>query len=136
MRGPGAASCGGYGYSDEAGLMSAVALGLWCLVPLLATAVMALDMFAVLFGGAVAMLPAYADRVLHIGSEGLGALRAAPALGAMLTAIIFALRPMRRISAARLLWVEVILRRALQRSGQTGRHRGGDRRRRHREDIG
>ena len=38
--------------------------------------------------------------------------------------------------AARLLWVEVILRRALQRSGQTGRHRGGDRRRRHREDIG
>ena len=37
--------------------------------------VMALDMFAVLFGGAVAMLPAYADQVLHVGSEGLGLLR-------------------------------------------------------------
>ena len=41
--------------------------------------VMSLDMFAVLFGGAVAVLPAFADQVLHLGSEGLGLLRAAPA---------------------------------------------------------
>ncbi len=68
-------------------------------------AVMALDMFAVLFGGAVAMLPAFADQVLHVGSEGLGALRAAPAAGAIITALIFALRPMKKISALRLLWV-------------------------------
>jgi hypothetical protein len=67
--------------------------------------VMTLDMFAVLFGGAVAMLPAFADQVLHVGSEGLGALRAAPALGAVFTALIFALRPMKVFSAKRLLIV-------------------------------
>jgi MFS family permease len=67
--------------------------------------VMTLDMFAVLFGGAVAMLPAYADQILHVGSEGLGALRAAPAIGAIFTALLFAMRPMQRFSAKRLLWV-------------------------------
>ncbi len=67
--------------------------------------IISLDMFAVLFGGAVAMLPVYADRVLHVGSEGLGALRAAPALGAVVTALVFALRPMKIYSAKRLLLV-------------------------------
>jgi MFS family permease len=66
---------------------------------------MALDMFAVLFGGAVAMLPAYADQVLHVGSEGLGALRAAPAMGAVFTTLYLALNPMKKVSAVRLLWV-------------------------------
>jgi MFS family permease len=65
--------------------------------------VMALDMFAVLFGGAVAMLPAFADQILHVGSEGLGALRAAPALGAGLTALALALWPMKQIRASVLL---------------------------------
>lgn len=69
--------------------------------------VMALDMFAVLFGGAVAMLPAFADQVLHVGSQGLGALRAAPALGAISTAMLLALYPMKRIRATWLLWVIV-----------------------------
>lgn len=67
--------------------------------------VMSLDMFAVLFGGAVAMLPVYADQVLHVGSEGLGALRAAPALGAVLTALTLAMRPMKVIRASTLLIV-------------------------------
>ncbi len=67
--------------------------------------VMALDMFAVLFGGATAMLPAYADRVLHIGSEGLGLLRSAPAIGAIVTALIMAVWPLKHIRAAMLLWV-------------------------------
>ncbi len=67
--------------------------------------VMALDMFAVLLGGAVSMLPAYADRVLHVGSEGLGALRAAPALGAVIIAVFLAINPMKRVSALRMLWV-------------------------------
>lgn len=67
--------------------------------------VMALDMLAVLFGGAIAMLPAFADQILHVGAEGLGALRAAPAMGAILTALYFALRPMKRITAIRLLIV-------------------------------
>ena len=67
--------------------------------------VMMLDMFAVLFGGAVAMLPAVADQILHVGSEGLGALRAASAFGAILTAIFLGLRPFRAIRATTLLWV-------------------------------
>ncbi len=66
--------------------------------------VMALDMFAVLFGGAVAMLPAYADQVLHVGSQGLGALRAAPALGAIVSALVLAVRPFGQIRATTLLW--------------------------------
>jgi hypothetical protein len=45
-----------------------------------------LDLFAVLLGGATAMLPVFARDVLHAGPEGLGHLRAAPAIGATLTA--------------------------------------------------
>lgn len=74
--------------------------------PLLAT--MALDMFAILFGGAVAMLPAYADQILHVGSEGLGILRAAPAVGAIISALILSLWPMKDIRASSLLWINVV----------------------------
>ena len=66
--------------------------------------VMALDMFAVLFGGAVAMLPAFADTVLFVGPEGLGALRAAPAIGSVTMALMLALNPMKIISAKRLIY--------------------------------
>jgi MFS family permease len=66
--------------------------------------VMALDMFAVLFGGAIAMLPAYADQILHVGSEGLGALRAATAVGAGLTAVILGARPLSVMRGSTLLW--------------------------------
>jgi len=55
-----------------------------------------LDLFAVLLGGATAMLPAFAREVLHSGPEGLGHLRAAPALGATLTAAFFSFRPLKR----------------------------------------
>jgi len=54
-----------------------------------------LDLFAVLFGGAVALLPAFADKVLHVGPSGLGALRAAPSVGAVVTGLMVAHRPMR-----------------------------------------
>ena len=66
--------------------------------------VMALDMFAVLFGGAVAMLPAFADQILHIGPQGLGQLRAAPAIGAIIMALTLAVFPLKRVSATRLLF--------------------------------
>lgn len=66
--------------------------------------IMALDMFAVLFGGAVAMLPAFAAQVLHVGPEGLGVLRTAPGIGAILAAIYFAIRPMRTFPLSRMLW--------------------------------
>jgi MFS family permease len=54
-----------------------------------------LDLFAVLLGGATAMLPVFARDVLHAGPEGLGHLRAAPAVGATLTAAFFAMRPLK-----------------------------------------
>jgi MFS family permease len=52
-----------------------------------------LDLFAVLFGGAVALLPAFAADVLHVGPEGLGILRTAPAIGAGITAALLAAFP-------------------------------------------
>ncbi|HET8613519.1 MAG TPA: MFS transporter, partial [Sphingomonas sp.] len=54
-----------------------------------------LDLFAVLLGGATAMLPAYAKDVLHVGAAGLGDLRAAPAAGSALMALYFSFRPMK-----------------------------------------
>ena len=54
-----------------------------------------LDLFAVLLGGATAMLPVFARDVLHAGPEGLGHLRAAPAVGATLTAAFFSVRPLK-----------------------------------------
>jgi MFS family permease len=62
-----------------------------------------LDLFAVLLGGATAMLPVFARDVLHAGSEGLGHLRAAPAIGATLTAAFFAVRPLKHNVGAKML---------------------------------
>ncbi len=63
-----------------------------------------LDLFAVLLGGATAMLPAFAYDVLHVGDEGLGLMRAAPALGASLVALYLAVRPIARNVGAKMLW--------------------------------
>ncbi|MCX6185967.1 MAG: MFS transporter, partial [Bacteroidetes bacterium] len=54
---------------------------------------LSLDMFSVLFGGAVALLPVFADEILHVGPQGLGFLRAAPSLGSAITMIVIALLP-------------------------------------------
>ena len=54
---------------------------------------MSLDMFAVLFGGAVAMLPVFAAEVLIVGPQGLGFLRAAPMVGAVMMSLVLAYRP-------------------------------------------
>ncbi len=55
-----------------------------------------LDLFAVLLGGATAMLPIYARDILEAGPTGLGHLRAAPAIGATLIAVYFSFRPLKR----------------------------------------
>jgi len=55
-----------------------------------------LDLFAVLFGGAVALLPIYARDILHVGPTGLGLLRSAPAVGAAVVAIALAYRPLKK----------------------------------------
>jgi MFS family permease len=60
-------------------------------------ATITLDLFAVLFGGATALLPIYADRILHVGPGGLGWLRSAPSMGAIVMAMALAHRqPMKR----------------------------------------
>lgn len=59
-------------------------------------AAITLDLFAVLFGGAVALLPIFARDVLHTGPEGLGMLRAAPAVGSLGMALFLAYRPLER----------------------------------------
>jgi len=64
---------------------------------------LALDMFAVLFGGTVAMLPVFAAEVLNAGPQGLGFLRAAPAAGAVMMALLLAYRPPLRHAGVNLL---------------------------------
>lgn len=69
-------------------------------------AAITLDMFAVLFGGAVALLPIYATDILKVGAEGLGIMRAAPSVGAMLMAFTIAhLPPMKNAGRTLLLAV-------------------------------
>jgi MFS family permease len=62
-----------------------------------------LDMVAVLFGGAVALLPVFAQDILKVGSEGFGVLRAAPAVGAFLTMLITAYLPISKNAGMKLL---------------------------------
>jgi MFS family permease len=67
-----------------------------------------LDLFAVLLGGVVAMLPVFARDILQVGADGLGPLRAAPAAGATLTAIVFSIRPLRTNVGTRMLAAVVV----------------------------
>ncbi len=64
---------------------------------------LSLDLFAVFFGGAVALLPIFASEVLRVGPEGLGLLRAAPALGSALMGLVLAHRPPLHNSGRKLL---------------------------------
>ena len=52
-----------------------------------------LDLFSVLFGGVIALLPVYSEDILHVGAKGLGILRAAPSIGAVLTMLIMVYFP-------------------------------------------
>ena len=67
-----------------------------------------LDLFAVLLGGVTAMLPLYARDILQVGADGLGPLRAAPAAGATLTAIIFSIRPLKTDVGLKMLTAVVV----------------------------
>jgi MFS family permease len=75
---------------------------IWTHKPILGS--ISLDLFAVLLGGSVALLPVYAREILHTGPWGLGLLRAAPGLGAATMAILLAYRPLRRRAGAIMLW--------------------------------
>lgn len=63
-----------------------------------------LDLFAVLFGGAVALLPIFADDILHVGEVGLGFLRSAPAIGAVAMAVYITHHPIKKHIGKILLW--------------------------------
>ncbi|GAC1615753.1 MAG: MFS transporter [Candidatus Acidiferrum sp.] len=63
-----------------------------------------LDLFAVLLGGAVALLPVYAREILQTGPWGMGLLRSAPGLGAATMALLLAYKPLRRRTGATMLW--------------------------------
>ncbi|MCF1190445.1 MFS transporter [Mangrovimonas sp. AS39] len=62
-----------------------------------------LDMIAVLFGGAVALLPVFAQDILKVGSQGFGVLRAAPAVGSLLTMLVTAYMPLSKKAGFKLL---------------------------------
>ena len=62
-----------------------------------------LDLFAVLLGGATGLLPVFARDVLHVGPEGFGVLRAAPAVGALVVAAYLSVRPVRTRAGVKML---------------------------------
>jgi MFS family permease len=63
-----------------------------------------LDLFAVLLGGATALLPVFARDILHVGPEGLGQMRAAPAFGAAVVALWLSWKPLEKNVGAKMLW--------------------------------
>jgi MFS family permease len=67
-----------------------------------------LDLFAVLLGGATALLPVYARDILAVGPEGLGQMRAAPAVGAAVVALWLSFRPMAHNVGVKMLWAVVV----------------------------
>lgn len=67
-------------------------------------ATITLDLFAVLLGGSVALLPIFADQILHVGPVGLGWMRAGPAIGAFVMALLVAYLPPMRQAGKTLLW--------------------------------
>ena len=67
-------------------------------------ATITLDLFAVLLGGATALLPIFADQILHCGPIGLGWMRASPAVGAFVMALVVAYLPPMRHAGKALLW--------------------------------
>ena len=67
-----------------------------------------LDLFAVLLGGATALLPVYARDILMVGPEGLGQMRAAPAVGAAFVALWLSFRPLARNVGVKMLWAVAV----------------------------
>jgi MFS family permease len=91
--------------SGEEGVYEKIKAGLnFVFTNKLILSAISLDLFAVLFGGAVALLPIFADTVLHVGKEGLGILRAAPSIGALLIAFYVTRHPITRNAGKILLY--------------------------------
>ena len=65
---------------------------------------LSLDLFAVLFGGAVVLIPAFTDKILHLGPQAYGLLRTSPAIGAVFMALIMTVKPPGKKAGVALLW--------------------------------
>jgi MFS family permease len=91
--------------SDEQGIAEKIKAGLrFVFQNKLILGSISLDLFAVLFGGAVALLPIFADTILHTGAIGLGFLRSAPSMGAVITAFYITHYPIKRNMGKTMLW--------------------------------
>ncbi len=91
--------------TDEQGIVEKIRSGLRFVFrnPIILSAI-SLDLFAVLFGGAVALLPIFADEILMVGKEGLGILRSAPSVGALLMAVYITHHPIMKNTGKILLY--------------------------------
>ncbi|RPD46419.1 MFS transporter [Hymenobacter sediminis] len=90
---------------DKLGLQESILSGLrFIWGNQLVLAALSLDLFAVLFGGAVALLPVFAVDILKVGAAGLGHLESAPAIGSVLMATLLTYFPLRRHAGRKLLW--------------------------------
>jgi MFS family permease len=91
--------------SEESGIWQKIKAGLkFVFSNQIILGAISLDLFAVLFGGAVALLPIFASEILQVGPQGLGVLRSAPAIGALLVALYITHRPIKKNMGAILLW--------------------------------
>lgn len=91
--------------TDEQGVADKIKAGLkFVFNNKLILGAISLDLFAVLFGGAVALLPIFADKILHVGAAGLGFLRCAPSIGAVIMAFYITHYPVKRNLGKILLW--------------------------------
>jgi len=91
--------------SEEQGIIEKISAGLkFVFNHQIILGAISLDLFAVLFGGAVALLPIFANEILFVGKEGLGVLRSAPAIGAMLMAFYITHHPIRKNTGKTLLY--------------------------------
>jgi MFS family permease len=91
--------------SEEQGMIEKIKAGLrFVFTNKIVLASISLDLFAVLFGGAVALLPIFADQILHVGALGFGFLRAAPSVGALVIAFVIMHNPVKRNMGRLLLW--------------------------------
>jgi MFS family permease len=91
--------------SEEQGIAEKIKAGLrFVFNNKLILGAISLDLFAVLFGGAVALLPIFADEILHAGAIGLGFLRCAPSIGAVLTAFYITHYPIKKNMGKTLFW--------------------------------
>jgi MFS family permease len=91
--------------SDEQGMIEKIKAGLrFVFTNKLILASLSLDLFAVLFGGAIALLPIFADQILGVGKVGFGILRSAPSIGALIIAFVIMHNPVKRNMGRLLLW--------------------------------